>query len=56
MYVKVFVVEGRDNIESTIQRWLNTNPRLKIEGMSQSSVLGTSDKNWHYVITIIYSV
>jgi len=57
MLVKVFVIKHSRNIESTIQAWLNANPRIKIIAMSQSSAEDSSENptGWYYQITIIYT-
>jgi|GEM_PF-6328697 hypothetical protein len=56
MYVKVLIAEGKENIEPTIQRWLNANLKIKIEGMAQSAAVGRDDAVWTYIITIIYTI
>jgi hypothetical protein len=53
MYVKVFDIKGARSIEGEIQRWLNANPNIKIESMSQSSANDSS--GWYYQVIIVYS-
>ena len=56
MHVKVFRIEGLANIETKVQSWLNSNPKIKIEAMSQSAInAADAPTAYLYVITIIYS-